>query len=350
MSHSFHINLHSILLTAITLLIATALTSSCDRNTMRRDQGIIWNTTYNITYESGRPMSDSIARVLNEVTASLSVFDSTSVVSRVNRADSMRVNKDFINVYNVARKVNALSQGMYDPTISPLIDAWGFGRGHKVTADTTRIDSILLFCGIAKTCLMGDMLVKDDPRVAFNLSSIAKGYGCDRVAEMMRRNGIENFLIEIGGEIMAGGTKRGADFWTISVDKPIDGGDNVVHQSQCLVALSNSGLATSGNYRNYHREGGSSFGHIISPVTGRPVATDVLSATVAARTAAEADALATALMAMGSEKAIMMVNSRKIPAMMVLCDSSVWMSETFRLLVDMAEGKRHDRDTGLPVI
>lgn len=342
MSHSFHIDPRKILLAAVTLLTVTALHSSCGRSSLRRDQGIIWNTTYNITYESDRPMSDSIARVLNEVTASLSVFDSTSMVSRVNRADSLRVNQDFINVYKVALKVNDLSQGMYDPTISPLIDAWGFGRGHKVTADTTRIDSLLRFCGIDKTRLDGDMLIKDDPRVAFNLSSIAKGYGCDCIAAMMRRNGIGNFLIEIGGEIMAGGVKPGAGFWTISVDKPIDGGDDVVHQSQCLVALSNSGLATSGNYRNYHREGGSSFGHIISPLTGRPVATDVLSATVAARTAAEADALATALMAMGSGKAIMMVNSRKIPAMMVLCDSSVWMSDTFRLLVDMAEGRRHN--------
>lgn len=338
--NNFRYILKSSLFAASLLSIAIILLlPGCSRKQYRQEQGIIWNTTYSITYESDKDIHDSVALVLDEVTRSLSVFDSTSLVCRVNMADSVPVDRHFKNCYDISRRVNELSGGIYDPTLTPLITAWGFGKGHKVTADTLRIDSLLAICGIAKTRIDDGRMIKDDPRISFNFSSVAKGYGCDMVGEMMRRNGIENFLVEIGGEIMAGGHRPDGGPWIISVDKP-EGDDNkIIHDSQCLIALSNSGLATSGNYRNYHKEGAERFGHIISPITGRPARTDILSSTVAARTAAEADALATALMAMGSDNAIKLVTRRSLPAMLVLADSSVWMSPTFKTLIKTGSGK-----------
>lgn len=220
-------------------------------------------------------------------------------------------------------KINRLSEGVFDPTLGPLITAWGFGKGHRATRDTLRLDSLLAITGINRTRIENGLLLKEDARIEFNFSAIAKGYGCDRVAEMLMRNGVTNFMVEIGGEIRCGGKSPSGGRWRISVDRPLLA-DSVVHESQCILELAGGGLATSGNYRNYRREGGRVLGHTISPVTGRPVETDVLSASVVAPTAMEADALATALMALGSERAKRLVVDEGYGALLVLADSTVW--------------------------
>lgn len=297
-----------------------------------KEEGFVWNTQYHLTYRGLPELGDSVRKILEEVGHNLSVFDSASLVSRVNRHDSTLVNRDFIRVYDMSRKINRISDGVFDPTLSPLITAWGFGPGHKATADTTRIDSLLRIVGIGKTRLHENILIKDDRAIQFNFSAIAKGYGCDRVAEMFKRNEVEDFMVEIGGEIRASGKNPTGTKWAISIDKPVISDSEPVHDSQVIIAFTDMGLATSGNYRNYHNNGAGRYGHTISPITGRPIQTDVLSATVLASTAMEADGLATAFMAMGSDKSKQIAKKLQLPVMLI-CSDTVWTSPQFEKLI-----------------
>lgn len=310
----------SVIFISALMLCAT----SCSRKKYMRDEGMVWHTTYHITYESDINLRDSILNVLNEVSASLNAFDPNSLTSRVNEGDSVEIDAHFRRNYEMSLRVNELSDGMFDPTLGPLITAWGFGKGHKATSDTTKLDSLLKITGIRKTRIENNRLVKDDPRIAFNFSAIAKGYGCDQIAATLMRNGVENFMVEIGGEIRCGGKNPSGGAWRVSIDKPVTS-ETISHDSQCIVGLSGGGLATSGNYRNFRREGGATTGHTISPRTGRPVETDVISATVLAPTAMEADALATAMMAMGSEGARRLTEKTGCGTLLVLSDSTVWI-------------------------
>lgn len=321
----------------IILLSALILTGCSDSGSnFREAHGMVWNTTYNITYRSHLNLEDSIIQELEDVGRALNVFDTTSIVSRVNVNISYPVNDSFTKVYNMARRVSRLSHGAFDPTLGPLIKAWGFGPGHHATSDTLRIDSILGFTGISRTRLSNDTLYKEDIRTGFNFSAIAKGYGCDRVAEMLHRNGCDDFIVEIGGEIVASGESPSGRKWRISVDRPVLGAGADSRDSQAIIAITDMGFATSGNYRNFHSSNGSIYGHTISATTGRPVRTDVISASVAAPSAMEADAMATACMALGSKKALALCDSLRLPVMLVLGDSSVVMSNPFKILIKEA--------------
>lgn len=321
----------------LSLCIISLALSSCGGGSRgaeyQQDEGMVWHTTYHITYRCDRNLRDSILAVIEEVGRSVNVFDTTSLVSRVNRQDTTPVNDDFIRVYVMSTKVNRLSGGAFDPTLGPLIRVWGFGEGHKATSDTARIDSLLQFTGIARTRLDKDRLIKEDRRTTFNFSAIAKGYGCDRVAAMLERNGVKDYLVEIGGEISAAGVSPSGGKWRVSVDRPVLGSAPDSRDSEAIIEISGCGMATSGNYRNFHTDGNRRYGHTISALTGRPVQTDVLSATVIAGTAMEADALATAFMASGSVKAMEISRSMRLPVMLVLADSAVWMSDRFREIV-----------------
>lgn len=317
------------------ILLSVIISFSCGRSSgYVSEDGLIWNTSFHVTYAGPETLRDSVLRMLDEVGKSLSVFDKSSLVSRLNDTDSFRVDSHFIKVYEVSRRVNSESDGCFDPTLSPLITAWGFGPGHKASADTARVDSILQFVGIARSELRTDgLLVKPDPRMQFNFSAVAKGYACDAVGEMLSRNGVSDWLVEIGGEIAVKGKGPNGE-WTISVDRPVFSPDQVVHESQCLLRLTDCSVATSGNYRNLiQTDKGTYYAHTISPKTGRPVQTDVISATVVAPTCGEADAYATACMALGSDGAKKMLARQDLPAMLVLADSSVWTSPKFKSMI-----------------
>lgn len=317
---------------ALNLTLGSFLISCKKSSSYIADRGMVWNTIFNITYDGPESLSDSIRRVLDETGNNLSVFDLTSLVSQVNRNDSTPVNRDFIRVYEMSKKINSLSGGMFDPTLSPLITAWGFGPGHEATSDTLRIDSLLSITGLEKTSLRRGILIKENKSIQFNFSAIAKGYGCDRVAEMLKKNGVDNYLVEIGGEITASGkSPRGGD-WTISVDRPVFNDTAIVHESQVIIAFTDQGMATSGNYRNFHGKGSERYGHTISPLTGRPVSTDILSATVIAPTAMEADGLATAFMTLGRKKTEELNKSLKLPVLLI-CADTVWCSPEFDKLI-----------------
>lgn len=312
------------------ILLITATLTSCRKNYSNLD-GMIWNTSYHISYNGNKELADSIYKVLSEVGASLNVFDESSLVSNVNRNDSVPVDKNFIYVYDMSKRINKISDGAFDPTLGPLIEAWGFGKGHSISSDTLRVDSLLALTGISKTQIKDGLLIKENPAIQFNFSAIAKGYACDKVAEMLSRNGVDSYLVEIGGEIRCGGDSPSGSEWRISIDKPIIT-ESVVHESQCVITITDAGIATSGNYRNFHESDGKKFGHTISSKTGRPVQTNVLSATVVANTTAEADALATTMMSVGSSEGMKLADSLDVAVLLILADGKTIQNKLFEKL------------------
>lgn len=310
--------------------------TSCSQDGYKRIEGMIWNTSYHITYENEKDLTDSIMQVFNIIDGSLNVFNESSLVSQVNKADSLKIDSDFAAVYENSRKINRISDGAFDPTLGPLIDAWGFGKGHKATSDTLRLDSLLSITGLERTSLKNNILYKENPLIRFNFSAIAKGYACDRIGEMLKRNGTKSYLVEIGGEIRCEGLSPSNGKWTVSIDKPILS-DSVLHDSQCIILLSQGGVATSGNYRNFHKSGNDTYGHTLSSKTGRPVKTDVLSATIVAPTAMEADALATTCMALGFEKSKILVEKTNVAVLLVLSNGEVWQNKKFKDLESTAK-------------
>lgn len=329
-----HLIKSSIAVTLVSLMGA-GIFMSCNKkpaaDTYVKKVGMVWNTTYHITYQGSESLTDSITATLSEVGKSLSFFDTESTVSHINSNTSKEVDAHFIKVFATAERIHRESHGAFDPTLGPVITAWGFGKGHAPTADTARLDSIRKFVGLEKISISDKGTVeKLDSRVQLNFSAIAKGYGCDAVAAMLKRNGVDNYMIEIGGEIAVGGKSPRGGEWVIAIEKPeFDNARQL--PSIAEIKLNEGGLATSGNYRNFSTDtSGLRFGHTINPKTCRPAATDVLSATVIAPTCMEADAYATSFMVLGMEDSKAMADSLQLPAMLVLSTDSIWISDAMK--------------------
>lgn len=312
-------------------VILTFNTGCAGDDNYNKSEGMIWNTIYHITYKGNPELKDSILPVLNEVGKSLSVFDKTSLVSYLNNSDSVKGDIHMIKVYDEAKRISRLSKGRFDPTVSPLVDAWGFGLGHTPSQDTLMIDSILNFVGIDKTHRKNEFIVKDDSRTRFNFSAIAKGYGCDAVGEMLKRNGVNDFMVEIGGEITLSGKSPSGGGWRIAIDAPVED-NNPGEVTVLILALTDVGVATSGNYRNYRLEGGKKVAHTISPITGRPILEEILSATVIAPTCMEADAIATACMAGSPDEAKKLIQEAGVEGLLLFADGS-WSTEGFKKFI-----------------
>ena len=270
----------------------------------QHNQGFIFGTVYNITYQHSDNLEKEILKVLNEVDSSLSMFNSESVISKINRNEDVSLNEMFIEVFEKAQRISADTDGAFDITVAPLVNHWGFGTELRAKEDSLQqtIDSLRLFVGYDKVKLSGKRIVKSDPRMMLDCSAIAKGFGSDKVAQLLSDKGISNFMVEIGGEIVAKGKNEKGDAWHIGVAKPDDStlGNG---ELQTVLTLSDIAMATSGNYRNFYYQGDKKYAHTIDPRTGRPVQHTLLSATVMAPTCAMADAYATAFMVMGMDRA-----------------------------------------------
>lgn len=315
------------------LFVTACVVSACSKNEdYVKCEGVIWNTSYHITYKGPKSLQDSIIPVMNRVSRSLSVFDKNSLVSLLNILDSLKVDSIFITVFDASKKIHEYSGGKFDPTVGPLIDAWGFGINHTPTSDTLLIDSIRSFVGFDKTYRHGEWIVKEDIRTRFNFSAIAKGYGCDALGEMFHRNGVKDFMVEIGGELTLSGKSPLCDNWRIAIDAPMYG-NNPGDMAALVISISDSGVATSGNYRNYREEDSKKIGHTISPLSGLPFESDILSATVIAPSCMEADALATACMAGTSQEAISLLDSINLPGLLILTSDSVYISPSFQKFI-----------------
>lgn len=280
--------------------------------TFRRVGGVVWTTEYNITYESAAALDDSVTAALNAVDGSVSMFNPRSSLSLCNSGRQQRADAALTQVYNRARRVWRESGGAFDPTVGPLVNAWGFGYRNGALPDSAAVAAMLGYVGLDRTSIGADGIIsRQDGRVVIDFSSIAKGFACDEVGRMLRRNGVENFIVEIGGEVCASGHNALGKPWHVQVDRPEQSADTVSHHRAMVLALpaEGAGVATSGNYRNFKVVDGKVISHIINPATGFPASTSVVSATVVAADCMDADAYATACMVMGADKALRMVDA-----------------------------------------
>lgn len=320
------------------LIILTIRDVTQKEQVYQRDAGVIWTTDYHITYKSNNNLNDSIQNILKTADKSISPFNKKSLITKINDNTSDVVDEYFMRLYNASVKINKISGGVFDPTVSPLVNAWGFGYKSGELPDSVAIDSLMEFVGINKTSLNGNRLTKNDARISFNFSAIAKGMGSDEVGRMLERNGVENYMVEIGGEIALRGVNDRGSKWRISVDMPIESSDSVIHNSAIVMELSNCGIATSGNYRNYKIVNGHKVAHTINPTTGYPEISNLLSATIVAPDCMTADAYATTCMVLGVERSIALLNTRKeLAGMLIYADKNgkmiKWESPRFTKLV-----------------
>lgn len=310
------------------ILVALAIALAvwfCPRHTMRyyTHQGVVWTTDYHITYEADRDLDDSIQLILGKIDMSVSPYNTASLVSALNQGNVSRVDDYVKRLLLASIDIHSATGGAFDPTVMPLVNAWGFGYEHGATPSRAQLDSILQFVGLDKLSLHGDTLVKQDPRVMLDFSSIAKGMACDEIGRMLVRNGAVNWLVEIGGEVMASGVNSHGTPWVVSVDLPRDEQDTVTHESATTLTLDSAAVATSGNYRKWREQGGNKLSHIIDPITGSSRAGTLLSATVIAHDCMSADAWATACMVMGQEKVKAMMQGRSDLGVMTISADTV---------------------------
>ena len=257
------------------LIVGTILIIRQQQNTpYQHNKGTVFGTTYSIRYQYGKDLKPQIEARMHEVDSALSMFNKQSIISRVNRNEPTELNDMFINVLQTALQVSDDTQGAFDITVAPLVNAWGFGFQNDSTPDQRAVDSLMQFVGYRKLSFDGKKIEKKDPRMMLDCSAIAKGYGVDAVAQLLQEKGVENYMVEIGGEIATKG---------------------ISEKRKCM--------ATSGNYRNFYYKGGKKYAHTIDPKTGHPVQHSILSATVLSDHCTLADAYATSFMVMGMEGA-----------------------------------------------
>ena len=286
------------------LIIATVLIIMQHRSMpYQHDEGMVFGTVYNITYQYDSDIKQDIEAELQKVDNSLSPFNKTSIISKVNRNENPKVDEMFTEVFNLAAKVSSETGGAFDITVAPLVNMWGFGTKQFHRPDKESVDSLMRFVGFHKVSLRDGHVVKSDPRIQLDCSAIAKGYGCDVVARYLRSKGIKNFMIEIGGEVVTSGQNEKQLPWKIGVTKPTDDSLQDNQELQTILNVTDKAMATSGNYRNFYIDGDRKLAHTIDPHTGYPVQHSLLSSTVIASDCATADAYATSFMVLGVEKA-----------------------------------------------
>ena len=290
-------------LVVIAIIIAIAVMMGHKDEPYQRNSGFIFGTSYNITYQCAEDHKADIEMALAEVDASLSPFNDSSVITHVNRNEDVVLDRLFLDVFRLAQKINEDTEGAFDITVAPLVNAWGFGFKNGVNPDEKAIDSLRQVVGFQKVRLEDGKIIKADPRVMLDCSAIAKGYGVDVVANFLRKIGIKNFMVEIGGEVVTSGVNPDRHPWRIGVTKPTDDSLSVNNELQTVINVTDKAMATSGNYRNFYYKGGRKYAHTIDPKTGYPVQHSILSATVITDDCATADAYATSFMVLGMEKA-----------------------------------------------
>lgn len=265
--------------------------------------GLVFGTIYNITYQYDGDLKAEIEAELKKFDGSLSPFNDTSVISRVNRNEDIATDTFFQACFNRSMEISAETRGAFDITVAPLANAWGFGFKKGAFPDSAMIDSLLQITGYEKVKLEDGKVVKADPRLMLSCSAVAKGYSVDVVARLLDSKGIKNYMVDIGGELVLKGVNPKDEAWRIGINKPVDDSLSVNQELQTTLQLTDVGIATSGNYRNFYYKDGKKYAHTIDPRTGYPVQHNILSATVVARDCMTADALATAFMVMGLKEA-----------------------------------------------
>ena len=286
------------------LALLPLLLSCVREGDYRTTVGLAFGTTYRVQYQAPSDLTENIEQALGEVNASLSTFDTASVISRINRNEAVEADSLFTEVFVCGQRVSEATGGAFDMTVAPLVNAWGFGFDPQQRRNEAMIDSIRSFVGYGKVRLVDGRVVKQDARTQLDASAIAKGYGCDRVADALQRCGVRNYLVEIGGELRLAGKNPSGSAWRIGVNRAVDDSLQQNHEIQRILTLTDCGVATSGNYRQFYETSQGRVGHTIDPRAGQPAQGNVLSATVIAPRCLTADAYATACMVLSDTTTI----------------------------------------------
>jgi thiamine biosynthesis lipoprotein len=320
------------------VLLVGLLASSCgkEKPAYLTLTGKAQGTTFNITYQDlqkrdfSRPV-DSLFRLIDK---SMSLWDSTSVISRVNRNEpNVQVDEHFAAVFQKAHDISEITGGAFDVTVGPLLKAWGFSfKKNLPPPDSARVDSLIQLVGFQKIRLENGVLKKADPRMEIDFNAIAQGYTVDLISDFLEKNGVKNYLVEIGGEVRTLGVNNRNEIWKIGIDKPVENEKEGERPLQTTVALSGKSLATSGSYRKFVVREGKKFSHAIDPKTGFPITHNLLSVSVIAKDCASADAYATAFLVMGMERAMEMAEKLGMEIYCIYADENgaLQVKSTFR--------------------
>ena len=320
----------------VLLIVGTILIIRQQQSTpYQKNAGLIFGTTYNISYQYDEDIQEEIEAELRKVDDKFSMFNSQSVVARLNNGEAPELSNDFIDVFNLARQISDDTDGAFDITVAPLVNAWGFGFKNEQAPTKEQVDSLRQLIGYQHVTLNGKTITMQKPGMMLDFSAIAKGYGVDVVAQLLERHDIKNFMVEIGGEITTRGINPERVPWKIGVNKPNEDALNKSHELQTILNVTDMSMATSGNYRNFYVKEGKKYAHTIDPKTGYPVQHTLLSATVLADRCAIADAYATSFMVLGMDGAKQILERHKeLMAYLIFTDSkgylAVWYSPSLK--------------------
>lgn len=294
--------IHYVMLALLIVGAAAILWQSCNAG-YKITEGQCFGTSFRVKYKWSEQLDNDILSCLKAVDQSMSMFNDSSTVSLINRGETTKVDAMFAEVFSLSEQISDATDGYFDITVKPLVDAWGFGTKSKHTPQAAEIDSLLAITGYKKISLSHRSITKQDPRVTLDFSAVAKGYACDVVARRLRNIGVTDFIVEIGGEIACHGSGQDTDGWLIGISKPTDDSLSTSQELQARLLIRERCVATSGNYHRFYYNNGRKVAHTINPHTGMPVSHSLLSATVIAQQTARADAFATAFMAAGLDSA-----------------------------------------------
>ena len=272
-----------------------------------RDEGKVFGTYYSIQYEATTDLRDSIQAAFTAFDNSLSMFNSHSIISAVNRNRDTLTDTAFETMWAEAERIYTLSDGAFDITVAPLVNLSGFGFKHRENVTEAQVDSARSLVGFSRVQLTDHRVRKADPRMMLDAGAVAKGQSCDMIAALLNRQGCDNYLVEIGGEIVCRGHNSKSQPWHVGITRPQDDVTGEKNDLQEILAVQDICMATSGNYRNFYYDGEQKRSHTIDPRTGYPVQHSLLSATVVSSTCMRADALATACMVLGADRALEMI-------------------------------------------
>lgn len=306
--------------------------------TYHADKGQVFGTYYAIQYESTRELHDSICAELAAFDGSMSMFNPQSTLSRINAGADSVADDCFIRMYRTAEDVHRLSGGAFDITVAPLVNLWGFGLKNRANVEVEQVDSLLPHIGMNKLSLVtamdgsGRIVVrKSDEQVMIDAGAIAKGQSCDVIAALLQRCGCTNYLVDIGGEVVAHGVNPHGKAWRIGITRPQDDATGTINEVQAVLQATDICLATSGNYRNFYYDGTEKRSHTIDPRTGYPVQHSLLSATVSSNSCMRADALATACMVLGEQEALRMIEQDSLSACYLIVADAATGSDSVSL-------------------
>ena len=320
------------------LLFALAFALNACQQTSSKyiyNKGFVYGTMYSIIYQSpnGEDLQEEITELFREYTMIFSTYEPESTISKINKNETVKLEPEFITCFERAIEVSQITNGAFDITAGSLINGWGFGPDEKEKMTQEIVDSLLQFTGYKKVQIENGEIIKETPEINIDMNAISKGFTSDLIANFLKEKGCENYMVEIGGEVVAKGKNAKRKIWTIGISKPEE--DILLSNTdlQAILQLPDRAMATSGNYRNYYVEDGKKYAHTIDPKTGYPVQHSLLSATVVANNCMTADAFATAFMVLGMDLGIEV--AQKVPEIEVYF---IYADETGSNQIYMSQG------------